>query len=342
MNIDQHNYEEFFLLYLDGELTPAENRAVEAFIVMHPHLAAELDMLKQTLLLAGETVVFSDKATLYKPVPATEDHYEEQLLDYIDDELSASAKEAIEKLVSENAAAHSSLSLLQQTKLNAAETVVFPYKDSLYRSIGRKRPVIYLRWQRVAVAAVVIGFGLILWFIPGSDRRSKVTETALINTYHPATDKIQKGPVTASALNEPPATSHHATKSIVPSMISRRTVISVQTDQDKKIPAPAFEPRELAKAETEAVRTGNETTTPVQITARLPLNPAVVAKEEAVAVNNAALPTYKELETDEDNKGLLLGSVEINKNKLRGFFRKASSIFKSKAVREEEDARSLR
>jgi hypothetical protein len=46
---------------------------------------------------------------------------------------------------------------------------------------------------------------------------------------------------------------------------------------------------------------------------------------------------YKELDTDDDSKSLYLGSVELNKDKLRGLFRKASSIFKSKAAREEED-----
>jgi hypothetical protein len=70
--------------------------------------------------------------------------------------------------------------------------------------------------------------------------------------------------------------------------------------------------------------------------------PVIAPKETTAANNNAAVTKYKELETDEDNKGLLLGSIEINKDKLRGFFRKASSIFKSKAAREEEDNRSLR
>ena len=45
---------------------------------------------------------------------------------------------------------------------------------------------------------------------------------------------------------------------------------------------------------------------------------------------------YRELdtETDSNNKSLLIGSVEINKDKLRGFFRKAASIFKSKKSEE--------
>ncbi|MBL0882345.1 MAG: hypothetical protein IBJ16_03170, partial [Chitinophagaceae bacterium] len=46
---------------------------------------------------------------------------------------------------------------------------------------------------------------------------------------------------------------------------------------------------------------------------------------------------YRELDTDadSDNKSLLIGSVEINKDKLRGIFRKATSIFRSKRTEEE-------
>ncbi len=45
---------------------------------------------------------------------------------------------------------------------------------------------------------------------------------------------------------------------------------------------------------------------------------------------------YKELdtETDSDNKSLFIGSVEINKDKLRGFFRKAGSLFRSRKAEE--------
>ncbi|GAC1529754.1 MAG: hypothetical protein NVS3B15_08250 [Sediminibacterium sp.] len=39
----------------------------------------------------------------------------------------------------------------------------------------------------------------------------------------------------------------------------------------------------------------------------------------------------------DENKSLYLGSVEINKDKLRGFFRKASGIFRSKAARQDEE-----
>ncbi|MEI8075998.1 MAG: hypothetical protein WCH78_14715, partial [Bacteroidota bacterium] len=67
---------------------------------------------------------------------------------------------------------------------------------------------------------------------------------------------------------------------------------------------------------------------------------------QIIAVSNRILETeqsnfvkpavYKELDTDDDSKSLYLGSVEINKDKLRGLLRKASSLFKVKNKNEEE------
>ena len=63
--INQHNYEEFFLLYVDGELSATDKQAVEQFVQANPDLAIELEMLQQTMLAADE-LVFEDKDLLFR------------------------------------------------------------------------------------------------------------------------------------------------------------------------------------------------------------------------------------------------------------------------------------
>jgi len=65
MNINRHNYEEFFLLYVDGELSAPERKLVELFVQENADLANELQMFEQTKL-PTETMLFADKSTLYK------------------------------------------------------------------------------------------------------------------------------------------------------------------------------------------------------------------------------------------------------------------------------------
>lgn len=65
--IDGDNYEEYFVLYTDGELKADEREMVENFIEQHPQKLAELQLLQQVKIHPDNITVFPDKAVLYKP-----------------------------------------------------------------------------------------------------------------------------------------------------------------------------------------------------------------------------------------------------------------------------------
>jgi hypothetical protein len=66
------------------------------------------------------------------------------------------------------------------------------------------------------------------------------------------------------------------------------------------------------------------------------LTPVNHQTEEVENRNLVKPAVYKELDTDDERKSLYVGSVEINKDKIRGFLRKASSLFKGRNKNEEE------
>ena len=72
MNINHDNYEEYFILYMDNELSIEERRRVEAFATQYPELKEELNILLQSKITADNKIVFENKNELLKnsQVPA--------------------------------------------------------------------------------------------------------------------------------------------------------------------------------------------------------------------------------------------------------------------------------
>ncbi|MBP6023787.1 anti-sigma factor family protein [Ferruginibacter sp.] len=153
MNINRHNYEEFFLLYVDNELSAAERNAVEVFVQENADLKEELLMLQQTIF-NSDAVVFENKHTLLKEEITP---LQENLLLYIDGELNAAAKLNMQQLLAADAAANKEFTVLQQTKLQADTAIVFPDKKILYKK--EKGRVVGMPWFRIAAAAILLGFG---------------------------------------------------------------------------------------------------------------------------------------------------------------------------------------
>ncbi|MDQ2751737.1 MAG: hypothetical protein M3R72_01805 [Bacteroidota bacterium] len=63
--IGSHNYEDYFLLYTDNELSKEEREDTERFVLQHPNLQAEFILLQQTRLPV-ENIEFRGKEKLYK------------------------------------------------------------------------------------------------------------------------------------------------------------------------------------------------------------------------------------------------------------------------------------
>lgn len=152
MSINRDNYEEYFILYTDNELSPAERMAVEQFVQENPDMQAELQLFLHTKL-PEEEVVFADKASLLK-APETS-VWEESMLLEIDGELDTNGRLQLEEIIKSNPVARRDWETLQQTRLQADTSIVFPDKASLYRKEQSTR-VVFMRRIRIAAAAVLL------------------------------------------------------------------------------------------------------------------------------------------------------------------------------------------
>ena len=86
MKIDLDNYEEYFLLYIDDELSQEERSAVEIFIKENKGLETEFEMLKSTVSLPDSEINLMDKSFLFRKEPEwiNEENYEEIFVSHAD------------------------------------------------------------------------------------------------------------------------------------------------------------------------------------------------------------------------------------------------------------------
>ena len=163
--ITRENYEEFFLLYIDNELSLAERSAVERFVDEHADLREELEALLQCRVDPEQGPVYPYKNDLLK------EEHEELFLSYVDGELDGKEKAALEQFVSRHPSDAVVLQQLLMTVSKPDLSVVFPDKESLYRTDERRR-LVPLRWMRAGVAAAALVAAAFLFLIRPQGRES--------------------------------------------------------------------------------------------------------------------------------------------------------------------------
>jgi hypothetical protein len=342
MNINRYNYETFFLLYIDRELSEPERLEVEAFVSANPDLAAELDLLQHTVIDL-DALAPMDLTGLLKPetgdLHVTLDNYESFFVRYMDDELNSLEKEAVEKFVYQHPAQQVDFEWLKKCKLSPDQEIIFENKEILFRKEEERKPVIAM-WFRFAAAAMFILMAGIWWanqparqgsslematrvekgndVKSGNDQRYTEKETVNLNDQakesngssisgdvHSGDIKMVKNNVTAVTSDQQARYTNRSNNKNI------RLSKLVTPDENQ---SPNVESTTLASAKIE-VKTPN--TTALAIDKPMPLKG--IEKEEE---RYTSLTT---LQDDEDP--LYVGSTTVSKkNNLRGVIRKASRM----------------
>jgi anti-sigma factor RsiW len=164
--ITRDNYEEFFLLYTDNELSASERHEVERFVADHPDLREEWEALLQCRLSPDAHLSFPDRESLLKP-EIEGSAYTGTLLSYIDGELNKEGTLKIEAILHEQPLVANELAVLRQIIFHPDPDIVFPEKDRLYRT-ERERRIIPLPWIRAGIAAAIAGAIALILLLPAT------------------------------------------------------------------------------------------------------------------------------------------------------------------------------
>ncbi len=165
MHINRNNYEQYFLLYADNELSASDKELVEAFVRENIDLKNEFLIIQLTVSSPDEAIKISDKSFLLKKESTliTESNYEEFFVLYYDGELTDEQRKETERFAEQNIQFKTEFELIGKSKLTPDNAVIYPWKRQLYKREKHGR-VIQPIWMKIAAAAILIGFGLWISF----------------------------------------------------------------------------------------------------------------------------------------------------------------------------------
>jgi hypothetical protein len=367
MNINRHNYEEYFILYMDNELSSDQRRMVEAFIQNNPDLKNELDNLLQYKLEPDTAITYQGKEALLaltadgikEETGLSLHNYEEWLVLYADNELTPAQRAQVGNFVLTNPVAAKELSLLQKSRLQPDNAIVFAHKEILYRKEEKVRALLPRWWKYAAAAVLLLAAGLTTVLItsnknngttPGQIVKGTNKEVVPVNPATPGTKNTVAGVKEEISPVTNPQTPDNFVKeqSAAPDKLAANAVLQknnsrvqqqqpvieqtplkknepVVADQNKpsnNLPAPLQNPN-VNKVTTDAIANVDVKTTLQQSPDAL-TNPVVTKTNTPPSDFKHA--SIKENVSDPDTD-LADGS---KKNKLRGFFRKVTRTFEKR------------
>lgn len=343
--INKHNYQEYFLMFTDGELSPVERDEVFKFLLSFPELKEEFEEINQTKLFP-EKIPFDNKDLLMRTAHKIDPtNYTSYFLSAIDNELNDEEIKEVQQFLDSNPQYEAEFQTLKQTVL-PVETVFHPDKSSLLRN---ERVRTMRAFWKIAAAASVLAITIFTWSVWQPVTDQGVTTVSVNNIV--ASSKPAEPKVTRQEANPSPIAASH---SGLNDSQKERAKITVAKNH-----ATSIEPIEaISKSKSEMVEPAAPETLPVGhkeikphpddlIAANRPVKKGEV--EEKTDNTDAGLnmpdqpipvytASYKVVNTTTDtDESLYVGAIEINKNKVRGLLKKIGGAF---AAKQEDEASS--
>ncbi len=269
MELNQDNYENYLLLYIDNELTASERAEVALFLASNPKQAQELKAL-QAVQLKPEYLEFTEKSSLYR--------FEE---------------------------------------MNA--TLDPAFKKSLYKNSSSSAKLIDIKkiyWATGSIAAIVLG---IFFGIKTLPNQADTLQEQIVASIPQATTKLPE-----NNTNQISKTTTIETKStIVKSNIQTTSELS-----NKNLPInTSIASNDPALIPVDAVIVENKekesivASTPSSITPTA--NNSIVELEQKTEKES-----FEEINTEDNDRVIYISNIELDGDKFRGITRRLGVLFK--------------
>lgn len=359
--ITRDNYQEFFLLYVDNELSAADRSMVEDWVAANPDLQEEWESLLSCRILPEEELVFQDKQSLLRTTATMgdidESNYQDYFLSYIDNQLTDKDRHMVEAFIGLFPSKRIELEQLRQTVSIPDSTIVFPDKDSLYKNEKHRRVIVFYRLMAGAAAVLLVAVALLLL------RRHPANEPTLVKNTPVAPVPASPAQQTAAPTAFAGQTESSAQKNKKdPSPVTPATATALYPKK-KAIHPLSAQPSEQRTGNREPERQENGTIDHLAVvvpehdpagqskTETLPQGIATLTRTSGSSAAAQQIKIPKELSSfatqallEEDNEKAIASAPEpasSGKNKLRGLFRKVARTFGKTADRDGEGKREV-
>ena len=227
MSINRHNYESYFLDYLEGKLTSTDTRRLMEFLSENTDLQEELKQF-ETIELKPDTISFNSKETLKRTViqPAiiNSDNFDNYCVAYLEHDLDSNSLQELKNYLATHPERNKDYELHSKTILQVDKHIIFSNKQGLKKEIPRNKT--YSIYKYVAAAAASTALIVLAY----NYNNSKVDNNQL------AYIKVSQQNKTTLDINYPKAIK----KIIAPQLIQKNNVSKVANLEIEKIEHNAY------------------------------------------------------------------------------------------------------
>lgn len=272
MELNQDNYENYLLLYIDNELSASEKAAVELLLASNPKLAQTLKAL-QAVQLKPEFVEFSDKSSLYRF-----------------DEMNASLDPA--------------------------------FKKTLYKSSLKSAKLIDIKkiyWATGSIAAIAIS---IFFGVKTIVNQPQLQQPQLVTSIAPIKNNI---PNKSVSILKPIEKTHSTTDN----QLNNQPQIIAQSNQviaDATLPIIASVTNNDQPILSKETLNADQTATMVEsssiIVDNTTMNSTITVEQKIEK------EIFEEINTEDNDRVIYISNIELDGDKFRGITRRLNALFK--------------